>query len=109
MSRDVSDPRVVEILAGFDMAAAMPKRADSPWLHNEPLANSYISSLVGFCWTEWSDEAMRAVLLAHAMHAPEADFEGILESSRRQVVWLAEADLDWKAEWLASQEATVAA
>jgi hypothetical protein len=79
-----SDPRVLEILARFDAVATDSLRDDS-------MLSSYVEQVCGFDWLGWSDAAMRAVLLAYLINAPDDDdVDTMLAESRRYEEWLEE-------------------
>ncbi len=81
MTRDATDPRVVEIMAAVDLAIASP---------HDGMADSAISHIVLRLYSDgqfpgWPSESMRALALAYALIAPEHVVDAMLEEARRQM------------------------
>lgn len=87
--RTTDDPRVAEILAAFDTAVTSPA-------NDKSLVAMFVDDVIGFPWTGWANDAMRAVLISHLLAAPEADVVDMIEPTRR---WL-----DWHAKFLLETE-----
>ncbi len=97
MARRERDPRVVEVLAAFQRHATSPARDGST-------LDTFMHAVAGTAFDRfsipggWSDDAVRAVLLAVLLNAPFADLKDMLVRARKELVWLA----GWEAESLQS-------
>jgi hypothetical protein len=95
VSRDINDPRAVEVLATFDAIAADPLRVG-----DDSLIPLFLERAIGFMWTGegWPDESLRNVLAAYLINAPDDDLDGMLDEARRYAEWLEEFRLEQEYE-----------
>lgn len=87
--RSLADKRIVEILAIFDAHSATPTRKDNPsmlcsFMHILDITIYERFEIPG----GWSDEGIRAVLLAFVVNCPNADLKETLALARKELKWL---------------------
>ncbi len=46
-------------------------------------------------YAEWTDDALRSVLLAHLQHCPESELDAAVQRARDEAVWL-EQEERWR-------------
>lgn len=93
MIRAVDDPRVVEVLAAFDLACSPSPAGDEP-----NLIESFMDSVAGFCWTGWTAEAHQRVIQTCLVYAPDEDFETMLADAREWLAWRGDFALECEFE-----------
>ena len=82
MTRPLTDPRIVEVLAAFDVACKPVPHCRQP-----NLVDDFMHDAVHSVWGEWGVDCSRAVLIAHLVHAPEGDLDDILTGARGFLDW----------------------
>lgn len=95
--RQLTDPRVREVLAAFD------SQRDSPTRDSSMLCS--FMHIVAETVVErfevpggWSDDAIRAVLVAFLVNAPDAQLLDMVEAARKETSWLADFEATQAAE-----------
>jgi hypothetical protein len=97
VKRRKSDPRVREVLAAFDrQAQSVARDKSSLCLWMTMVADTGVDrfQIPG----GWNDDAIRAVLLAFLLNAPDADLDDMLEKARKEDSELPAFEAEWLAE-----------
>ena len=83
-TRSAKDPRVVEIMAALERVIDSPTREQS-------CLDYAACTIINTCLDRftvpamWSDAAVRAVVLAFALHAPDEDLDDMVTNAREVV------------------------
>lgn len=85
MSRDINDPRVVEVMRILEQALAL---GAVDFHAGTTIANRLVFETVCADHT-WSPDAFRAVLLAMVQHMPEADLAIVIGQPHDEASYLA--------------------
>jgi hypothetical protein len=83
----LDDPRVKYVLAVYERS--LQTRAP-----DSSLMSITIDGIVGFQWESWATGAMRNVLVAYLVNAPDSDLTAMAKAAKGQLAWLRKFELE---------------